>query len=115
VWFGVIIWIWIVLVSLRAGADQWDNPRYRVIMLPWQAMFAAYAWSFWREVHDRWLPRIVAVELSFLVVFSLWYAGRYYHVVPKFNFLTYAAFLVVIGAVIVVGDVFYARYRRTHS
>ncbi len=35
------------------------------IMLPWQAMFAAYAWSFWREVRDRWLPRIVAVEVSF--------------------------------------------------
>ena len=48
-WFGFVIWVWIVLVSIRAGADQWDNPRYRVIMLPWQALFAAYAWSFWRE------------------------------------------------------------------
>lgn len=114
-WFGFIIWVWIVLVSIRAGADQWDNPRYRVIMLPWQAMFAAYAWSFWRELRDRWLPRIVAVEISFLVVFSLWYAGRYYNVVPKFNFLTYAAFLVIFGAVIVVGDVLYVRYRRPRS
>jgi hypothetical protein len=114
-WFGFIIWVWIALASIRAGADQWDNPRYRVIMLPWQAMFAAYAWSFWREVRDRWLPRIVAIEISFLVVFSLWYLGRYYYIVPKLNFLTYAAFLVVFGAVIVVGDVLYVRYRRTRS
>jgi hypothetical protein len=114
-WFGSAIWIWIILVSIRAGADQWDNPRYRVIMLPWQAMFAAYAWSFWREVRDRWLPRIAAIEISFLVVFSLWYLGRYYHVVPKFNFLTYAAFLVFFGVAIVVGDMLYVRYRPPHS
>lgn len=111
-WFGFAIWVWIALVALRAGADQWDNPRYRVFMLPWQAMFAAYAWSFWREVRDRWLPRIVAVEVSFLVVFSLWYLGRYYHVVPKFNFLVYAASLLVLGVVILVGDVLFERYRR---
>lgn len=114
-WFGFLIWVWIVLVSTRAGFDQWDNPRYRVIMLPWQALFAAYAWTFWRETRDRWLPRIVAVELVFLVVFSLWYAGRYYHVVPKFNFLVYAAFLLAAGVVIMVGDVLYERFRRPRS
>jgi hypothetical protein len=114
-WFGFVIWAWIILVSIRAGADQWDNPRYRVITLPWQALFAAYAWSFWREARDRWLPRIVALEISFLVVFSLWYLGRYYHVVPKFNFLVYAAFLLVFGAAILVGDVIYERHRRSRS
>jgi hypothetical protein len=114
-WLGFVIWIWIVLVSTRAGADQWDNPRYRVIMLPWQALFAAYAWAFWREIRDRWLPRIVAVEIVFLVVFSLWYAGRYYHVVPKYNFLAYAAFLLAAGVAIMVGDVLYERFRRPRS
>jgi hypothetical protein len=114
-WFGFIIWIWIALVALRAGADQWDNPRYRIFMLPWQAMFAAYAWSYWRELRDRWLPRIVAVEISFLVVFSLWYLGRYYYIVPKLNFLTYAAFLVFFGVATIVGDILYVRYKRPHS
>ena len=111
-WFGVVIWFWIILVSLRAGADQWDNPRYRVIMLPWQALFAAQAWSYWRQSHDRWLPRIIVVELSFVVVFSLWYLGRYYRVLPKFNFLAYVAFLLVFGVAILAGDVFYERHRR---
>ena len=59
------------------------------------------------RLRDRWLPRIVAVEISFVVVFSLWYLGRYYHVVPKFNFMTYAAFLLAFGIVIIVGDVLY--------
>lgn len=111
-WFGFMIWLWIILVSIRAGADQWDNPRYRVIMLPWQALFAGYAWSFWREVRDRWLPRIVVVEISFLVVFSLWYIGRYYHVIPKFNFLVYAGFMLVLAVAILIGDVIHERYRR---
>ena len=114
-WFGFMIWFWIILVSIRAGADPWDNPRYRVIMLPWQALFAGYAWSFWREVRDRWLPRIVAIEILFVVTFSLWYLGRYYHVIPKFNFLVYAAFLIVFGAAVLIGDVIYERYRRLRS
>jgi hypothetical protein len=114
-WFGFVIWIWIILVSIRAGADQWDNPRYRVIMLPWQALFAAYAWTFWREIRDRWFPRIVALEIVFLVVFSLWYMGRYYHIVPKFNFLAYVAFLLVFGTVTLAGDMIYERYRRPRS
>jgi hypothetical protein len=114
-WLGFVIWIWIVLVSIRAGADQWDNPRYRVIMLPWQALLAAHAWSFWREARDRWLPRIAAVEISFVVVFSLWYLGRYYHVVPKFNFMAYAVFLLGLGTVIILGDVLYDRYRSSRS
>jgi len=114
-WLGFVIWVWIVLASTRAGADQWDNPRYRVIMLPWQALFAAYAWAFWREVRDRWLPRIALVELVFIVAFSLWYVGRYYHVLPEFNFLAYTAFLLVAGVVILVGDVLYERFRQPHS
>lgn len=114
-WLGFVIWVWIVLVSIRAGADQWDNPRYRVIMLPWQALLAAHAWSFWRVARDRWLPRIAAVEISFVVVFSLWYLGRYYHVLPKFNFMAYAVFLLALGTVIMLGDVLYDRYRSSRS
>jgi hypothetical protein len=114
-WFGFMIWIWIILVSIRAGADQWDNPRYRVIMLPWQALFAAYAWSFWREFRDRWLPRIVAIEVAFLVLFSLWYVGRYYHIIPKFNLLAYAALLLVFGAAFLIGDVIYEHSRQPRS
>jgi hypothetical protein len=114
-WFGFMIWVWIVLASIRAGADQWDNPRYRVIMLPWQALLAAYAWSYWREIRDRWLPRIVVVEIAFLLVFSLYYVARYYYIIPKFDFMSYAVFLVVLVPLILVCDVIYERYRRSRS
>ncbi|HAF61110.1 MAG TPA: hypothetical protein DCK95_02155, partial [Anaerolineaceae bacterium] len=29
------ILFWVFLSSLRAGGDQWDNPRYRTAILPW--------------------------------------------------------------------------------
>jgi hypothetical protein len=111
-WFGFMIWAWIVLVSFRAGADQWDNPRYRVIMLPWQALFAGYAWSFWREVRDRWLPRIVVLEAAFIMVFSLWYVARYYRVIPKFDFMSYAIFTLIMGVIFIAVDIVYERMRR---
>jgi len=45
IWLWVIAWVWIVVSSYRAGGDQWDNPRYRVIFLLWQALLAAYTWE----------------------------------------------------------------------
>ena len=32
-----------------------DNPRYRVILLCWQAMIAAQAWVLLQQGWDRWL------------------------------------------------------------
>ena len=31
----LLVWVWIFIASTRAGGDQWDNPRYRTIFLPW--------------------------------------------------------------------------------
>lgn len=77
-WLGLVIWVWIIIASLRGGADQWDNPRYRVILLGWQAMLAAQAWLSIRAGNwNRWLIRIVAVEAIILLVFTHWYMYRY--------------------------------------
>ena len=70
-WLGIVVWVWLVLVSLRAGGDLWDNPRYRVILLAVQALFAGYAWSRWRAQRDVWLVRIYAVEGIFLIFFTI--------------------------------------------
>jgi hypothetical protein len=110
-WLELVIWIWIILVSARAGADQWDNPRYRVIMLPWQAIVVAYAWHFWREHRDRWLPRIIAVEIAFLLPVLAWYAGRYY-ALPKTSVFVYLAVALVAGILIVAGDMAYQHWRK---
>ena len=69
-----------MIASVRGGGDQWDNPRYRVILLVWQALLAGYAWQYFRSHADRWLGRIIAMEIAALVIFSNWYATRYYHV-----------------------------------
>ncbi len=42
-WLWLATWSWILLSSFRAGGDQWDNPRYRVILLLLQAALAAKA------------------------------------------------------------------------
>ena len=76
-WLWVITSAWILVSSYRAGGDQWDNPRYRVIFLLWQALLAAHAWTWWRRTHNPWMGRILAVEGVFLVLFGYWYAARY--------------------------------------
>jgi hypothetical protein len=76
-WLWLAVWVWIILASARAGGDQWDNPRYRTILLLFQAALAAQAFSWQRATHDRWLGRLLAMEGVFLVFFGYWYAARY--------------------------------------
>ncbi len=76
-WLWLATWGWIVLSSARAGGDQWDNPRYRVILLLFQAALAAKALTWQRERRDPWLGRLLAVEGVFLALFGYWYADRY--------------------------------------
>jgi hypothetical protein len=76
-WLWLATWTWILLASFRAGGDQWDNPRYRVILILLQAVLATQAWMYWRSSRNPWLGRFLAVEGVFLAVFGYWYAGRY--------------------------------------
>ena len=104
-WFGLGSWFWIILASLRAGGDQWDNPRYRVIFLTLQALFAAQAWMMHRERRDAWLPRLLTVEVIFLAFFTQWYASRYY---VRFGTLSFGAMVVWIlslSALVIIGDI----------
>ena len=78
-WLSLLAWIWILLAALRGGADLWDNPRYRAILFLWQAVLAGYVWVWWREGRNPWLPRVILMEVLFLLVFTQWYASRYYH------------------------------------
>ncbi|OGN92382.1 MAG: hypothetical protein A2Y88_11970 [Chloroflexi bacterium RBG_13_48_10] len=75
---SIINWVWIMVAALNAGADQWDNPRYRAILLIWQVILAAWAWEWARSRRDSWLWRWLAVEAVFVGLFTEWYLGRYY-------------------------------------
>jgi hypothetical protein len=85
-WISFFVWTWILLTALRGGGDQWDNPRYRAIMFLWQALLVGYALVRWQETKNPWLLRIAAMEALFLIVFSQWYANRYYHFGPQLEF-----------------------------
>jgi len=76
-WLLFVTWGWIILSSARAGGDQWDNPRYRVIFLLFQSALAGLSVTWQRANHDRWLGRLLAVEGVFLLLFGFWYAARY--------------------------------------
>jgi hypothetical protein len=78
-WLSLLVILWIMLSAIRGGADLWDNPRYRTILFLWQAMLAGYVWVWWRETRNAWLPRVLLMEVLFLLVFTQWYASRYYH------------------------------------
>ena len=67
---------WIVFASLRAAGDQWDNPRYRAMLLLFQALLAARAWVYWRDSRNPWMVRILAIEAIFVGLFTYWYIVR---------------------------------------
>ena len=104
-WFGLGSWFWIILASLRAGGDQWDNPRYRVIFLALQALFAAQAWIMHRENRGVWLPRLLSIEVIFLAFFTQWYASRYYGRFDTLSFGTIVAWILSLSALVVIGDI----------
>jgi len=78
-WLSLLAWTWILLAALRGGGDQWDNPRYRTILFMWEAILAGTVWVWWRETRNRWVARVVWCEVAFVVVFTQWYASRYFY------------------------------------
>jgi hypothetical protein len=78
-WLALLVILWVLLAAIRGGADLYDNPRYRTILFLWQAVLAGYVWVWWRETRNAWLPRVLLMEVLFLLVFTQWYASRYYH------------------------------------
>ena len=78
IWLAAFTWTWILICAIRAGGDQWDNPRYRLIFFGIESLVAGYAWLSWRERHDAWLPRIIGLEILCVLMFGQWYLARYY-------------------------------------
>ena len=67
---------WVAVSSMRAGGDQWDNPRYRAIFLPIQAILFGWAWMQQREKRDAWFWVIQGLVWIDVLLFTLWYLPR---------------------------------------
>ena len=103
VWLALLTWTWILLAALRGGGDQWDNPRYRTLLFAWQALVGGYVWVWWRETRNPWVMRMVACEAVFLLVFTQWYASRYFYVGGQLPFAIMIALIVSLWGAIVAG------------
>ncbi|RME08563.1 MAG: hypothetical protein D6803_00925 [Anaerolineae bacterium] len=74
---SLAMWGVIVAAVVRAGGDQWDNPRYRAAFLSLQAALAAWAWVEQRRSPDALLRRLVIAGGIVLLWFVPWYLRRY--------------------------------------
>jgi hypothetical protein len=111
-WLIFAVWGWILLASIRAGGDQWDNPRYRTIFLPWMSIAAAWGIVWAREQKDRWLGRLLIVEGIFLLFFTHWYLGRYYNIFSKLPFWQMIALILILSLAVVAGGWFWDRSQK---
>lgn len=103
-WLWLTTWAWIILCSFRAGGDQWDNPRYRLMFLLIQAGLAAFALSWARQTRDRWFGRTLAVEGAALLLLGYWYVARYakweagqVHILVIFALILVTSLLILAG------------------
>jgi hypothetical protein len=112
VWMGLISWVWILVAAFNAGADQWDNPRYRAILLLWQVLLAAWAWWWARSHRDPWLWRCLAVEVVFVGMFTEWYVGRYYPGILHLDIKWMSLLTLAICVLILAGGAIWDRYRK---
>ncbi|MBR6091096.1 MAG: hypothetical protein IKP86_14250 [Anaerolineaceae bacterium] len=98
---AVFVVVWLFISSLRAGGDQIDNPRYRVIFLPWLAFMAAWGIDFALKLRDWWLVRWIAIEMIFLGFFTQWYYSRYSgNAIRRYPFWRTVIYIVVCSAVV---------------
>lgn len=100
-WLSLLVWIWILLASLRGGADLYDNPRYRTILFLWQSILAGYTWVWWRGTRNVWFLCVLASEIVFVLVFTQWYLSRYYHWGGQLPFAIMIGLILVLWGVII--------------
>jgi len=105
--FMLVTVVWTLISSARAGGDQWDNPRYRSIMLIWMLIPAAWAYVTTLEKRSPWLWRLLALETFYIGFFIQWYLSRYYGLFKRMNFWPMVRLLGGVGFAIIFGGLAY--------
>ena len=99
--------VWTLISSARAGGDQWDNPRYRSILLIWMIIPAAWALVTTLKEKSLWLWRLLALEFIYIGFFIQWYLSRYYGEFKRMDFWPMVRLLAAIGIIIIGGGIIY--------
>jgi len=105
VWFIEVLLIWVIISSARAGGDQWDNPRYRAIFLPWLALLVGWVWDRISRAKASWFWRIVLLEGVFVLIFTNWYVNRKFGSGLAIPIQYLLIFYVVLTIVTIVGGI----------
>ena len=72
-----LVWLFILLSAYRGGGDQWDNPRYRVTFMIFQAVLAGWVWVEQKKFPDPWFRRVFIGIGCVFIWFIPWYLRRY--------------------------------------
>ena len=116
--FGVL-WLismfWIILSSVRAGGDMWDNPRYRISFLVFISFVVAQAFLYGWRTKDHWLKRIIIAEIIFVLFFLQWYIARYTGIFDNLPFLYMVGILSIIFVLIFGSGLFYEFARKNRE
>lgn len=109
-YLALLVWGTALLTSYRAAGDQWDNVRYRAVLLAAQTTLAGWAWTHSRRTGSPWLRRTIVVVVVATLLFIQWYAGRYYHT-PSLNLYITLSVLGVFIVLYLAGVVFLDLWR----
>jgi hypothetical protein len=74
---SLAVWIVIIVASVRAGGDLWDNPRYRAAFAGPECALAAWVLARQLRAPDPWLRRVLVGVGIVLLWFIPWYLRRY--------------------------------------
>jgi hypothetical protein len=102
IWISSAFLIWVLISSIRAGGDQWDNVRYRAIFTSWMAIIGAWSITQVKEKIGGWLYRIFLIEGVFVLVFLQWYLSRYYKIFGRLGFVQMALIIIIASAIIII-------------
>lgn len=103
IFIGLAFAAWVLISSVRAGGDQWDNPRYRTAFLPWMAILAGWAWQRIRSQKCPWFWRILSIEIVFVLFFLYWYYNKIIYTFAQIPFLIMILSIIIISVLIIGG------------
>ena len=111
-WLWLVVWVWILISAARGGGDQWDNPRYRTILLIFEAVLAVQVILIQKQTHERWLGRLLAMDVVFVACFAVWTWTRN-DANPYLLPLSQAIAVFAGGSLLIlIGDLLWVKYGR---